>query len=149
MYTRDKKRRRWTISRYPKVSLKSAREKALRVTGNEDDPARDKRRARKLGDFRSLADKYLAAKKRDLRPASAVEYERILTKVKEKFRDEPAAKIERRALRVPPSTNRRATSSRSCPGRKRAQWSRSGGSPCGVRIPPSAPTLTKSFSPPT
>ena len=58
-----------------------------------------KRRARKLGDFRSLADKYLAAKKRDLRPASTVEYERILTKVKEKFGDEPAAKIERRALR--------------------------------------------------
>ena len=83
MYTRDKKRRRWTIGRYPRVSLKSAREKALRVTGNEDDPTRDKRRARKLGDFRSLADKYLAAKKRDLRPASAVGYERILTKVKD------------------------------------------------------------------
>ncbi len=99
MYSRDKKRHRWTIGRYPEVSLKGAREQALRRSGNKDDPATDKRRARKLGDFRSLAEKYLAAKKRELRPASAVEYERILNKVIEEFGDTPAAKIERRDLR--------------------------------------------------
>ena len=103
MYTRDGKRRRWTIGRYPeKISLKSAREKASRVRSNKGDPATDKRRARKLGDFRSLAEKYLAAKKRDLRPASAVEYERILTKVIEKFGDVPAARIERREPEIEP-----------------------------------------------
>jgi len=99
MYTRDGKRRRWTIGRYPEVSLQGARRKAGRVYNNQDDPATEKRRARKLGSFRSLVKKFLDANKSKLRPASAVEYERILNKLIEEFGNVPAAKIQRRDLR--------------------------------------------------
>ncbi len=78
MYTRDGKRRRWTIGRYPEVSLHDARRKAGRVYNNQGDPAAEKRRVRDLGSFRSLVKKFLDANQSKLRPASAVEYERIL-----------------------------------------------------------------------
>lgn len=102
MYTRDGKRRRWTIGRYPEVSLKSAREKAARVSVDDGDPAKDKRRTRELGSFRALAEKYLEANKSKLRPKTAAERERILNKVVEEFEgfgDMAASKVERRVLR--------------------------------------------------
>lgn len=99
MYTRDGKRRRWTIGRYPEVSLQDARRKSARVYNNQGDPATEKRRVRELGSFRSLVRKFLEANERKLQPASAVEYRRILNEVIEEFGDAPAAKIQRRHLR--------------------------------------------------
>ncbi len=106
MYTRDKKRRRWTIGRYPDVSLSDARRKASRVRSNDDDPAREKRRARELGSFRALAKKFLAFdanlnadNDNKLRSASAAEYRRILDEVIKAFGDVPAAKLQRSDLR--------------------------------------------------
>ncbi|MDZ7660050.1 tyrosine-type recombinase/integrase [Fodinibius sp.] len=80
-YYQDGNQKRYTIGRYPSVSLEDAREQVQRMKVNlldGDDPQADRKEKRDSAKFRELADDFKTKHLRMLRESTRVEYERII-----------------------------------------------------------------------
>ncbi len=71
---------RYTLGRYPLVSLSDARKSALKVNANDLDPAAAAAKVHGIVTLGDLGEKFLVAKRSHLRASTLREYERILVK---------------------------------------------------------------------
>ena len=77
LYRRGGKKRKWTIGRFPSVSLADARDKAKRVDVLKEDPQKAKVELRRAGTFLSLMAAYFRANRRKLKRRTLEEWLRI------------------------------------------------------------------------
>lgn len=80
MYRRGGALKRWTIGRYPMLSLADAREKARKTQANGGDPAKTKAEAKRAETFRQLSDQFLEGHEKKLKEKTLVEWKRIIDK---------------------------------------------------------------------
>jgi integrase len=116
LYSRGGKRRKWTIGRFPALSLAEARDKAKRADANKEDPQKAKVELRRATTFLRLMALYFQKNRRKLKPKTLKEWLRI-AKVElrpelesmaphEITRGDLRAFLERKAQKAPYMANR-------------------------------------------
>lgn len=77
LYRRGGVKRKWTIGRFPSLSLAEARDQAKRADVLKEDPQKTKVELRRAGTFASLMAAYFRANRRQLKPRTLWEWMRI------------------------------------------------------------------------
>lgn len=78
MYRRNGKLKRWTIGRFPSMTLAEARERAKKLDANNEDPVGRKAELKRAGTFKDLAEQFLSANEKRLKAKTIGEWRRII-----------------------------------------------------------------------
>ena len=78
VYRRGGALKRWTIGRFPILSLADAREKARKAKADGGDPAKTKAEEKRAETFRQLSEQFLEAEGGKLKEKTLVEWKRIV-----------------------------------------------------------------------